>query len=148
MAQATALAPEALLNAAKALIEAYNAKDWNRARAGMTAEFDYDEIATGRRMTGPDAAIEAFQGWAQAFPDSKGTFRGAHAAGDGTVVLEVTWSGTHQGTLQTPKGPVAPTGRRIEVPACAVFEMAGEKARAQRHYFDMVTLLRQLGVME
>jgi len=27
-----------------------------------------------------------------------------------------------------------------------VVEVAGEKAKAQRHYFDMVTLLRQLGV--
>jgi steroid delta-isomerase-like uncharacterized protein len=148
MAQATALPPQALLNAAKALIEAYNAKDWDRTRAGMTADFEYDEIATGRRTTGPDAALEAWKGWAQAFPDSKGTYRSTHVAGDGTVVLEVTWSGTHQGTLQTPTGPLAATGKRIEVPACLVYEMAGEKARLQRHYFDMVTLLRQLGAME
>jgi hypothetical protein len=27
-----------------------------------------------------------------------------------------------------------------------VVEVAGERARSQRHYFDMATLLRQIGV--
>jgi steroid delta-isomerase-like uncharacterized protein len=148
MAQATAVPPQTLLARAKELIEAYNARDWNRVRAGITADFDYDEIATGRRMTGADATLEVWQGWARAFPDSAGTYRATHVADDGTVVLEVTWSGTHQGPLQAAQGTIAATGRRIEVPACVVVEMAGEKARAQRHYFDMVTLLRQIGVME
>jgi steroid delta-isomerase-like uncharacterized protein len=147
MAQATALSPQALANAAKALIEAYNEKNWEKAKASITPDFVYDEIATGRKLTGADAALEAWKGWAQAFPDSKGSFQGTHVAEGGTVVLEVTWTGTHQGPLQTPRGPVAPTGRRIEIRACAVVEIAGEKARTQRHYFDMATLLQQIGVM-
>jgi predicted ester cyclase len=61
-------------------------------------------------------------------------------------VLELTWKGTHQGPLQTPQGSIAATGKRIEVRACAVVQIAGEKARSQRHYFDMATLLQQLGV--
>jgi len=148
MAQATAVSPQALLDAAKALIEAYNAKDWDRARAAITPDFVYEEIGTGRKVTGADATLEAWKGWAQAFPDSVGTYRATHVADDRTVVLEVTWSGTHRGPLQTPKGPIAPTGKRIEVPACMVVEVAKEKAKMQRHYFDMGTLLRQLGAME
>jgi steroid delta-isomerase-like uncharacterized protein len=147
MAQATAVSPQALTNAAKALIEAYNDKNWDRARAGITPDFVYDEIATGRKLTGADAALEVWKGWAQAFPDSKASFQGTHASDDGTVILEVTWTGTHQGPLQTPNGPIAPTGRRIELRACAVVEVLGEQARAQRHYFDMATLLQQIGVM-
>ncbi len=146
MAQATATSPKALLSAAQALVEAYNAKDWEAAKAAMTNDFVYEEMGTGRKLTGAEAAIEAFKGWSEAFPDSAGTYRSTHVAEDGTVVLEVTWSGTHRGPLQTPDGPIAPTGKRIEIPACMVIEVAGEKARAQRHYFDMVTLLRQIGV--
>ena len=148
MAQTTAVSPQALLNAAKALVDTYNAKDWDRVRAAMTTDFVYEEMGTGRKLSGPEAAIEAFKGWAQAFPDSAGAYRASHVAGDGTVTLEVTWSGTHRGPLQTPNGPIAPTGKRIDIPACMVVEVAGEKAKAQRHYFDMVTLLRQLGVTE
>jgi len=147
MAQATTLSPQALVTAAKSLIEAYNDKNWERAKAGMTTDFVYDEVATGRKMSGSDAAIDTWKGWAEAFPDSKGTFHAAHATEHGTVVLELSWKGTHRGPLQTPKGPIAPTGKSIDIRACAIFEMANEKARVQRHYFDMATMFQQLGVV-
>lgn len=147
MTHATSAPPRALLDTARAVIEAFNAKDWDRARATITPDFDYDEVATGRRLSGADAALDAWRGWAGAFPDSKGSYRALHAAGDDTVTVEVTWSGTHLGPLHTPGGAIQPTGRSIAVPACVVFEIANGKARAQRHYFDMVTLLRQLGAM-
>ena len=54
--------------------------------------------------------------------------------------------GTHKGPLQTPSGAIAPTGKPIEVRACAIIELAGDRAKGQRHYFDMATMLRQLGV--
>ena len=146
MAQATTLSSQALAAAAQALIEAYNAKDWERAKASITQDFVYDELATGRKLTGRDATIEAWKGWAEAFPDSRGEYRAVHVADQGTVVLEVTWKGTHRGPLQTPNGSIAPTGRTIEVPACGVGEIGDDTARVQRHYFDMATLLRQLGV--
>jgi len=146
MAQATTLSPTALITAAKALIEAYNEKDWDRAKASITQDFNYDEVATGRKATGKDATLDLWKGWAEAFPDSKGAYRAVHVAENGTVVLEVTWKGTHRGPLRTPNGPIAATGKSIEVPACMVVEIADEKARTQRHYFDMTTLLRQLGV--
>jgi steroid delta-isomerase-like uncharacterized protein len=145
MAQATKLSPQALTSVAKAVIQAYNDKNWERAKASMTADFVYDEVPTGRKLTGIDDTLTAWKGWAQAFPDSKAVFGDAHASEDGTVVLEVTWKGTHQGPLQTPKGPISATGKTIEVRACAIFQIAGEKARTQRHYFDMATLLQQIG---
>jgi steroid delta-isomerase-like uncharacterized protein len=145
MAQATRLSPQALTEAAKALLQTYNDKNWDQAKASITQDFVYDEVATGRKVNGADESIDSWQGWAQAFPDSRAVFGEAHAAEDGTVVLEVTWQGTHKGPLQTPKGPIPPTGKRIELRACAIFEFSGEKARTQRHYFDMTTLLQQLG---
>jgi steroid delta-isomerase-like uncharacterized protein len=143
-AQATTLSPQALIDAAKAPIQAYNDKNWDRVRATITPDFVYDEVATGRKQQGADAAISAWQGWAQAFPDSKATFNSALVSGD-SVVLELTWKGTHKGQLQTPGGAVAATGKPIEIRACAIMQMVGEKARLQRHYFDMATLFEQLG---
>jgi steroid delta-isomerase-like uncharacterized protein len=146
MAQATKLSPQALISSAKALIQAYNDKDWDQAKASITQDFAYDEVATGRKLTGADETLAAWKGWAEAFPDSKGSFQGAHVAEDGTVVLELTWKGTHQGPLQTPKGPISATGKRIEIRACAIILLAGEKARSPRHFFDMATLFLPLGV--
>jgi steroid delta-isomerase-like uncharacterized protein len=144
MAQATALSPQALIDAAKAMITAYNDKNWDRVRASMATGFIYDEIATGRKTEGVDQAITLWQGWAQAFPDSKATFNTALASGN-TVTLELTWRGTHKGPLQTPSGSIPATGKTIEVRACQVSELAADKVRSQRHYFDMATLLRQIG---
>ena len=146
MAQATAISPQALIDVAKATVTTYNDRDWAKAKTILTSDFVYDEIATGRKVNSADQAIELWKGWAQAFPDSKGTVQNARATNDGTVTLEVTWKGTHKGPLHTPTGPIAPTGKSIEVRACAVLEIAGERARAERHYFDMATLLRQIGV--
>ena len=144
-APSTTLSPQQLIDAAKAVIIAYNEKNWTAARASITADFAYDEVATGRKTQGADEVVALWQGWAAALPDSKGTFNRALVSGN-TVVLELTWKGTHKGPLQTPKGPIAPTGKSIEVRAINVFEIAGEKARIQRQYFDMTTLLQQIGV--
>jgi steroid delta-isomerase-like uncharacterized protein len=144
-AQATAVSPQALIDAAKAPILAFNDKNWDRVRASITPDFVYDEVASGRKPQGADAVIPVWQGWAQAFPDSKATFNNALVSGN-SVVLEVTWKGTHQGPLQTPKGAIAATNKPIEIRACFIVELAGERARLQRHYFDMATLFEQIGV--
>jgi steroid delta-isomerase-like uncharacterized protein len=141
----TAVSPETSIAAAKAAIQAYNDKNWQQLKAITTPNFVYDEVATGRRVQGVDQYIELCKGWAQAFPDSKATFGDAFASGD-TVVLELTWKGTHKGELQSPKGSIPPTGKQIEIRACTLFELSGEKAAKQRHYFDMMTLMEQLGV--
>ena len=144
--QATAISPQALTEAAKALISAYNDKNWDKAKAAITPDFLYDEVGTGRKVEGADQTLTAWKGWAQAFPDSKASFDRAYAAGTDTVVLELTWRGTHQGPLGTAMGNIAPTGKSIEVRAVAIVEMKGEKARSQRHFFDMATLLQQIGL--
>jgi steroid delta-isomerase-like uncharacterized protein len=144
-AQATAASPQALIDAAKAPIIAYNEKKWDKVKAGITAGFVCDEVATGRKVESADEAIALWQGWAQAFPDSKATFHNALVSGN-TVVLEVTWKGTHKGPLQLPKGPIPATGKSITVRSCIIGEIAGDKLRLQRQYFDMATLLQQLGV--
>ncbi|HEU5171833.1 MAG TPA: ester cyclase [Gemmatimonadales bacterium] len=144
-APATMIPPQQLADAARAPIIAYNDKNWDAVRSSVTADFVYDEVASHRKVEGVEQAITLWQGWAAAFPDSKAVFHNTLVSGD-SVVLEVTWQGTHKGPLQTPSGPVAPTGRRIEIPACIVIELTGTKARLQRHYFDMATLMQQLGI--
>jgi steroid delta-isomerase-like uncharacterized protein len=134
-----------LVDAAKTPILAFNEKDWDAVRASITSDFIYDEVATGRRVQGVDEVIPLWQGWATAFPDARATFHSALAS-DSTVVLEVSWRGTHQGPLQMPQGSIPPTENRIDIRACFVVEVAGDKARLQRHYFDMATMMQQLGV--
>jgi steroid delta-isomerase-like uncharacterized protein len=138
------MSDQSLIDAAKASTIAYNNKDWNAVRAAITPDFLYDEVATQRKIQGADQVITAWQGWGAAFPDSKATFDNAYASGD-TVVLEITWRGTHEGPLQTPTRQIPPTGKAIEIRACQIFEIADGKAKSMRHYWDMATMLQQIG---
>jgi steroid delta-isomerase-like uncharacterized protein len=136
-----------VIEIAKAAVTAYNEKDWDKTREMWAADAVYDEKATGRRFEGADQIIEAFQGWATAFPDSKATFIRELASGD-TAVLELVWKGVHTGPMQTPTGVIPASNKPIEVPACQIVRVEGEKIKSSSQYFDMLALLTQIGVMQ
>jgi steroid delta-isomerase-like uncharacterized protein len=133
------------IDIAKASVIAYNEKNWTAARAVIAPGVVYDEVATQRKAQGADNVIALWQGWAAAMPDSRATFENACESGN-TVILELIWRGTQSGPLQTPSGQIPATGKPFEVRACQVIEVADGKARTIRQYFDMVTLLQQLGI--
>lgn len=134
-----------LIQAAKASTEAYNEKDWKAARTTLAPGFVYDEVATGRTIEGIDEVLEAWKGWAKAFPDSRATFEEPLVDGN-VVVLPIRWRGTHSGPLTLPTGEILPTQQKIDFRACQVFDMENGRAVHMRHYFDMMTMLSQLGV--
>ena len=137
---------QSLVDIAKAQIIAYNDKNWDAVKAVVAPGVVYDEVGTQRRLEGVNDVIEAWRGWAAAIPDSKATFNSASTSGN-TVVLEVTWRGAQTGPLQTATGQIPPTGKKIEIRACQVIEVANDKVHVIRHYFDMMTMMQQLGVV-
>src|SRR5262245_35847432 len=136
---------QSTIDIAKASSIAYNNKDWNAVKASLAAGVVYDEVATQRKAQGVDDVLTLWRGWATALPDSKATFHSALVSGN-TVVLEVTWRGTHTGPLRTAKGEFQATGKKIELRACQIVEIAEGKALSMRQYFDMATLMQQLGL--
>ncbi|MEK7715399.1 MAG: ester cyclase [candidate division NC10 bacterium] len=136
-----------VIETAKAATIAYNDKNWDKVKAVFAEKGVYDEKGTGRRIQGIGQIIEALQGWGKAIPDSKATFVAEYASGD-TAVLEVVWKGVHTGPLQTSTGIIPASNKRIEVPACQVFKVEGGKVTSFTHYFDMVTLLTQIGAFK
>jgi steroid delta-isomerase-like uncharacterized protein len=135
---------QSAVDIAKAQITAYNQKDWNAVAAALASGCVYDEVATHRRVQGIKDIETAWKGWATALPDSNASFDNVSVSGN-TVTLEITWRGTHNGPLQTPTGALPPSGRKMDIRACQVVEVADGKVQAIRHYFDMATLLQQLG---
>ena len=129
---------------ARANIEAFNAGDWKGLAATFADKCVYDELATHRHLEGQEAIVEANREWKEAFPDAKGRIDRA-MADNGTVTLEITWEGTQSGTLHMPTGDIAPSGRRISLKAAQVFEVEGERIREAHHYFDLTSLLQQIG---
>jgi steroid delta-isomerase-like uncharacterized protein len=140
------MAEQELINVARGVVDAFNASDWERCKAALASDSVYDEVGTSRRIQGPANIIPCWQAWKQAMPDVKGTVHQALATGN-TVVLEVTWKGTHTGPLQGPSGTIPATGRQQTTRAGWVLNFAGGKITDSRHYFDMLSFMQQLGLI-
>jgi steroid delta-isomerase-like uncharacterized protein len=143
-AQTEALTADELVKIARKQIDAFNNGDWEQLQALLASDSHYDELGTERKIEGPEKIVELFKGWKMAFPDAIGTVTSAVASGN-KAALEVTWTGTHTGPLGTAEGTIPASGKRQETPAAIFFAFEGEKVKASRHYFDSMTLLKQIG---
>ena len=134
-----------MVKLARQQVDAFNSGDWERVRAGLASDSSLNELGTGRSVDGPENIVEVFKGWKQAFPDAAGAVTTAFASGE-TAALEVTWKGTHTGPLVTAEGTIPASGKSQETPAAIFFIFEGDKIKDTRHYFDSLTLLKQIDV--
>jgi steroid delta-isomerase-like uncharacterized protein len=133
---------------ARESIECYNAGDFDRLRSLLADDFYEEELATQRRLEGADARIEAAQSWKRAFPDERGTITGVYTSGN-TVAIELTWVGRQSGPMATPDGQeLLPSNKGMTVKSVEVIEVEDDKIKALRHYFDLMTILQQIGAMD
>jgi ketosteroid isomerase-like protein len=61
------------------------------------------------------------------------------------VVLEVVWKGIHSGPLDMPTGTIPASNGALDMPSCQVFEIKDGKVATFTQYFDLLTMLRQIG---
>jgi steroid delta-isomerase-like uncharacterized protein len=125
-------------------LDAFSAKDWNRYRNTVLPNVVYEERATGRKAEGVDELLRTLETWTVAFPDLKGTVKNLLVQDD-MVMAEIHWEGTHNGLLKGPFGEIPATGKRGKVEAVELFRFEGDRIRELRHYFDMMTVLNQIG---
>lgn len=98
------------------------------------------DIPTQTDFRGSDIALVA-SGMAEAFPDIHRELFSIDVSGD-TVVVELAIRGTHRGTIMTPSGPLAATGKVIDVPCCDVFRMKDGKVAAF-HCYNASSIMQQ-----
>jgi steroid delta-isomerase-like uncharacterized protein len=132
----------------QANFEAFNARDMERGPDLLAPSAELLDVASNQRFTGPDGLRKYWQGWYSAFSDGKVEILNSRASEDGTVVTEFVGRGTQDGTLVGPAGQSVPaTGRRVEVHFCQVATVSGGKITGARIYWDMMTMLGQLGAL-
>ena len=78
--------------------------------------------------------------------DCSGEVTNAHASGD-TVILEITWTGTQSGPMQTPLGEHPSSGKFQKIDGVQIFEISNEKITNIRNYFDLLSMLMQFGAI-
>jgi steroid delta-isomerase-like uncharacterized protein len=117
----------------------------NRREFDVTmATFDhprYELIGTGDVYDGESEVWGYFEETREAFPDQTNEPIVLHH-GDDAVVVEFWLRGTHLGDLRG----LPATGRSFECRMTAFFLFEEDRLMGERVYFDMATILRQLGV--
>src|SRR5260370_2262533 len=93
-------------------------------------------------MEGGGAVGELVQGLRHGFPDFPANIGKMHHA-DHAIVPEGLITGTHDGEWEG----IRPTGRRIGVPAAAIFEFDEDQLLCEKVYMDLAAVLTQIGVL-
>jgi len=133
------------VSVARENIDAFNQGDKERFRTLLTPGSVYKEFATGRELQGPEM-VEEIWTWRDAFPDAHGEITNAFGSGD-QVVLQIVWTGTQKGDLVGPMGTIPATGKQVRIPASQVLRISNGKIASTDHYFDLMTMLVQLGAV-
>lgn len=99
-------------------------------------DYSQPEPVQGRQAV--DELLDSF--YRTGFSDAKLEIRHI-SANDNSVTLEVTFHGVNTGPLRGH----APSGKRVELPVCGVYDIEGDLIRRVRIYYDTGLLERQLG---
>jgi steroid delta-isomerase-like uncharacterized protein len=142
MAQATSITADDQKRAIEAWATYWTAHDMDRLLPLFTEDLVYEDVAMGAVNHGAGELRAFGEGFFSGFPDV--TFELTSACADGNRGgAEWIMRGTHKGDL--PGMPT--TGRHVEVRGASAFEFRGDRIRRCSDYWDMATLLKQLGFM-
>jgi steroid delta-isomerase-like uncharacterized protein len=123
-------------------VEAENRHDLEGVMATFGSHGFYDDAPWSEHHDGRSAVRAYYGALFQAAADLHIEVQQAFDAG-AAVVLEVRLTGTHTGAWRG----LPATGRRFDVPLCAVFTFDVDgRLEGERIYYDRATIFRQLGV--
>ncbi len=110
---------------------------------GTFAHPRYEIIPTGEIYDGPEEVRRYFEQTRAAFPDQRNELIALYHSDD-AVIVEFWLKGTHRGPLHG----IEPTGKEFTCRCVSFFLFEGEQLVCERAYFDALTILGQLGVLE
>ncbi len=125
--------------------QAFNRRDWTALIQNFTADAEYSDQARGATLKSPQELVDYLRtNWVAAFSDAAIAETSYIDAGN-HVIAQFTAAGTNDGAF----GPMPRTGRRVSTQFCEImrFNAAGQIISGCL-YYDLVTILVQLGHME
>jgi steroid delta-isomerase-like uncharacterized protein len=124
---------------------ALSASNWVNFRSMTARDVVYEDMTMGTRITGIEPYVGSAQRWKTAFPDLRTTLVRGYVVGE-RVIAEVLWEGTQSGPLENAFGLLPPSNRRSKLRSAIFFSVKHDRITECRHYFDLATLWRQLGI--
>ena len=128
------------------LIHAFNTKDIDRYAANATADCETLDVPSGMTFRGPDGFRQFVQSYHTAFPDGQVQATSLFTTDD-QGFFEYIGRGTNTGPFPYPSGPIPPTGRRVEFRVCAGLQFREGKVASAHYYYDLLSVLQQLGLV-
>ena len=110
----------------KNFVTSFNNGDWESLESALCPEVKYIEIPTKTEINGVDKFLGLCKSWKSIMSDCSGEVTNAHASGD-TVILEITWTGTQSGPMQTPLGEHPSSGKFQKTDGVQILQIGDEK---------------------
>jgi steroid delta-isomerase-like uncharacterized protein len=133
-----------LRRARQAVLDAHSAAETAHDLDGVIATFHhprYEIVPTGEVFDGEEAVRAYHSANFAGVPDFKVEPIASYHGED--AVAEEGWvSGTHLGTYNG----LPPTGRSLRLRVCGIFVFEEDRLVCERVYYDLLTVLRALGV--
>ena len=131
---------------ARALYDAFNRRDFDKALAMMTDSVQWTNIPFGSTFSGRQGYRDYVSTWTTAMPDCKVEIVNVITTEE-WAVAECIGRGTHTGPLAGPQGNIAATQKHVDLKFCEVLRLKDAQVTEGHVYFDAASLLRQLGLM-
>lgn len=129
----------------RSLFDAFNLREFDKLVALSSDKLDWLDIPTGKKFVGQEGLKQWSQMWSDAFSDSKVEVVNHFDSGE-LVCTEYVGRGKHTGPLNLGKQTIPPSGRTIDIRLCNVVRVQNGKIVSGHVYYDLLTLMRQLGV--
>ena len=128
------------------IFAALNARDLGSQDGSYAPGYQYEAPGAQGKIN-LEQAREYVQGFLTAFPDLHFELKTKIAQGDHVAVAWAS-TGTHTGPLRTPTGDMLPpTNKKVSGTGSSFYEFRNGKIINSQLYWDMATLLVQIGVM-
>ena len=105
----------------------------------MAEDVAFTNMASGDESRGPDAVREMLQYIYHIAFDASAETKNLIVS-DGKAVYEADFVGRHIAEF----AGIRATNKQVRVPLCVVYDLAGEKIKNARIYFEVPALLKQL----
>jgi steroid delta-isomerase-like uncharacterized protein len=127
-------------------VKAFNAQDADAVADLYAMDAVLHDPQQPEPVRGREAIRETYVQMFRTFPDIQVKILNRHVQGN-LMMYELRLTGTNTGPIQTPDGEIPAAGQRIDLPAAVFADLdADGRFRETRRYYDVATMMRQLGL--
>jgi steroid delta-isomerase-like uncharacterized protein len=131
-----AASPVALSPLLQQWVDGVEAGDGDAIAALYTEDAVHEDVPAGMVVEGPEEIGDLVSGTVEQFDDVRYEVLAAHESGD-LGILEYRFSATD-----------LESGQPISIRGVYIFELAGDRIRRSADYYDVASILAQLGILD